>query len=86
MENEEMIIIKDRKAGYSPRESDVASPTSKMVNAGGISRQGSITKYNCLCAPTTHAGSFRCRLHRSPSLQRTKSIDSPACQDSQSKA
>lgn len=21
---------------------------------------------NCLCAPTTHAGSFRCRLHRKP--------------------
>ncbi|KAJ1278230.1 hypothetical protein BS78_04G063300 [Paspalum vaginatum] len=21
----------------------------------------------CLCAPTTHPGSFRCRLHRSPS-------------------
>ncbi|KAK3156190.1 hypothetical protein QOZ80_2AG0104040 [Eleusine coracana subsp. coracana] len=22
----------------------------------------------CLCAPTTHPGSFRCRLHRSPPL------------------
>ncbi|KAH7288980.1 hypothetical protein KP509_31G052300 [Ceratopteris richardii] len=22
----------------------------------------------CLCAPTTHAGSFRCRLHRSSSF------------------
>ncbi|KAL5718114.1 Estrogen receptor [Ranunculus cassubicifolius] len=31
-------------------------------------------KMNCLCSPTTHAGSFRCRLHRSPSLQRTKSM------------
>ncbi|CAI0463687.1 unnamed protein product [Linum tenue] len=31
----------------------------------------------CLCSPTSHAGSFRCRLHRSPSsIQRTKSMDS----------
>ncbi|XP_073306260.1 uncharacterized protein [Primulina huaijiensis] len=85
MENE-VVIIKDRKTECSPRESDVLSPTSKMMNAGGISRQGSITKHDCVCAPTTHAGSFRCRLHRSPSLNRTKSTDSPACPDSQSKA
>ncbi|PIA28965.1 hypothetical protein AQUCO_06400023v1 [Aquilegia coerulea] len=24
-----------------------------------------ISKHTCLCAPTTHPGSFRCRLHRS---------------------
>eukprot|EP00249_Psilotum_nudum_P000969 c13203_g1_i1 orf=3-455(-) len=27
------------------------------------------TKMVCLCAPTTHAGSFRCRLHRGNSKQ-----------------
>ncbi|XVE74955.1 hypothetical protein DITRI_Ditri12bG0059900 [Diplodiscus trichospermus] len=43
--------------------------------ASGLGRQPSVTKTNCLCSPTTHAGSFRCRLHRAPSLQRTKSID-----------
>ncbi|KZV14917.1 hypothetical protein F511_40309 [Dorcoceras hygrometricum] len=86
MENEAMIIKDTKTAECSPRGSDVVSPTSKMMSAGGISGQGSVTKHNCLCAPTTHAGSFRCRLHRSPSLQRTKSIDPPACQDSQSKA
>nr|GEW73250.1 hypothetical protein [Tanacetum cinerariifolium] len=26
------------------------------------------TKPNCLCSPTTHVGSFRCRYHRSSSL------------------
>lgn len=26
-----------------------------------------LAKMSCLCAPTTHAGSFRCRLHRSNS-------------------
>ncbi|XVF02557.1 hypothetical protein REPUB_Repub04eG0184900 [Reevesia pubescens] len=44
--------------------------------SSGLSRQPSVTKTNCLCSPTTHAGSFRCRLHRAPSLHRTKSIDS----------
>ncbi|XWS69080.1 hypothetical protein CRYUN_Cryun04dG0148900 [Craigia yunnanensis] len=44
--------------------------------ASGLSRQPSVTKTNCLCSPTTHPGSFRCRYHRAPSLQRTKSIDS----------
>ncbi|KAK4750594.1 hypothetical protein SAY87_004076 [Trapa incisa] len=27
-------------------------------------------KWNCLCSPTTHAGSFRCRLHRGTGLSR----------------
>ncbi|KAE9607061.1 hypothetical protein Lal_00026091 [Lupinus albus] len=43
---------------------------------GVLTRQPSMTKNNnCLCSPTTHAGSFRCRLHRTPSLHRTKSIE-----------
>lgn len=45
---------------------------------GGLTRQPSMTKTNCLCSPTTHVGSFRCRLHRTPSLQRTKSMESEA--------
>ncbi|KAI3818125.1 hypothetical protein L1987_11928 [Smallanthus sonchifolius] len=50
----------------------VTSPPS-----GGLGRQGSITRNNCLCSPTTHAGSFRCRLHRTHSgIQRTKTINS----------
>lgn len=48
---------------------------------GGLARQTSISKTNCLCSPTTHAGSFRCRLHRAPSLQRTKSIESGSLRD-----
>ncbi|KAK7317669.1 hypothetical protein RJT34_02094 [Clitoria ternatea] len=51
------------------------------VGQGGLTRQPSMTKTNCLCSPTTHAGSFRCRLHRSPSLQRTKSIESESLHD-----
>lgn len=48
---------------------------------GGLMRQQSMTKTNCLCSPTTHAGSFRCRLHRTPSLQRTKSMESHSPRD-----
>ncbi|GAA0157804.1 hypothetical protein LIER_43419 [Lithospermum erythrorhizon] len=39
------------------------------ASSGGLARQGSITKSKnyCLCSPTTHTGSFRCRMHRAPS-------------------
>ncbi|KAK4399681.1 hypothetical protein Sango_1074200 [Sesamum angolense] len=75
----EAVINKDMKVEVPSHEAaEVISP----VSSGGLARQGSITKHNCLCSPTTHPGSFRCRLHRTPSLQRTKSIDS---HDSQSK-
>ncbi|KAJ0727259.1 hypothetical protein HanPI659440_Chr12g0479721 [Helianthus annuus] len=56
--------------------------TSPPSGGGGLARQGSVSKNNCLCSPTTHAGSFRCRLHRSPSgIQRTKSINSDSKTD-----
>ncbi|TYJ43400.1 hypothetical protein E1A91_A03G150400v1 [Gossypium mustelinum] len=58
-------------------ESHAAGPASGQgQGAPGLSRQPSVTKTNCLCSPTTHPGSFRCRVHRAPSLQRTKSIES----------
>lgn len=31
---------------------------------------------NCLCSPTTHVGSFRCRHHRNSSLHRGGSVGS----------
>ncbi|CAA3020297.1 Hypothetical predicted protein [Olea europaea subsp. europaea] len=67
-----------------PSESEVVSPSSP----GKLARQGSISRNNCLCSPTTHAGSFRCRLHRAPTLtlNQSKSIDSTAFQDTRSKA
>ncbi|KAA8529637.1 hypothetical protein F0562_034263 [Nyssa sinensis] len=83
MENQERSN-KDMKVEI-PSETEMTSPTSGP-GASGLARQGSIAKSNCLCSPTTHAGSFRCRLHRAPSLQRTKSIDSASLKDSQSKA
>jgi hypothetical protein len=50
-------------------------------NENGLMRQPSMTKTNCLCSPTTHPGSFRCRLHRTPSLQRTKSMEPESISD-----
>lgn len=68
-----------------PPEPQTNLPTSSTV---GFTRQGNNAKTNnCLCSPTTHAGSFRCRLHRvPPTLQRAKSIDSRSLKDSRSKA
>uniref|UniRef100_A0A0E0CGT0 Uncharacterized protein n=1 Tax=Oryza meridionalis TaxID=40149 RepID=A0A0E0CGT0_9ORYZ len=42
--------------------SSSSSSSSPAKNAGA---PVAVAKY-CLCAPTTHPGSFRCRLHRSP--------------------
>ena len=56
-------------------------PENNSTSPRGLTRQasnGSSKVSSCLCSPTTHAGSFRCRLHRSPTLQRTKSVDPPA--------
>ncbi|KOM57788.1 hypothetical protein LR48_Vigan11g082100 [Vigna angularis] len=33
--------------------------------SGGGNGTASLAKGQCLCSPTTHEGSFRCRLHRS---------------------
>ena len=70
------------------KEMKVEIPSdAELVSAmSGLARQPSGVKSNCLCSPTTHAGSFRCRLHRSPSLQRTRSMDSTSFRDSTSKA
>ncbi|ESW24817.1 hypothetical protein PHAVU_004G162800 [Phaseolus vulgaris] len=38
---------------------------------GGGGAAGSLPKGPCLCSPTTHEGSFRCRLHRGPTASPT---------------
>ncbi|KAJ4961050.1 hypothetical protein NE237_020960 [Protea cynaroides] len=70
---------KDTEMKTQVTEPMTRTPTPKLV------RQTS-GKTNCLCSPTTHAGSFRCRLHRSSSLQRTKSAETATFHDSSSKA
>ncbi|MCD9639055.1 hypothetical protein HAX54_023335 [Datura stramonium] len=48
-------------------ESMKSLPSSVPSSPSG---QAKSAKYNCLCSPTTHAGSFRCRYHRTSSLTR----------------
>ncbi|XP_048229041.1 uncharacterized protein LOC125369817 [Ricinus communis] len=56
--------------------------TSKKMTSNGSPRlQRALTKpasarWNCLCSPTTHAGSFRCRFHRTPGMVRGGSVGS----------
>ncbi|KAI3419882.1 ABC transporter domain-containing protein [Psidium guajava] len=53
-------IRKSSPFSLSPRD-------SKAAGAG---------KSSCLCSPTTHAGSFRCRYHRNSSISRGSSVGS----------
>ncbi|WVY94788.1 hypothetical protein V8G54_033876 [Vigna mungo] len=54
------------------KNSPMLSPTSQSSNM-----KKSPGRMNCLCSPTTHVGSFRCRHHRSSSgMRRGKSIGS----------
>ncbi|KAF3499529.1 hypothetical protein F2Q69_00043789 [Brassica cretica] len=70
--------IKSKPSGGSALE-----PTKKQSqnqNSPSLRRWGSSSskpgRQNCLCSPTTHAGSFRCRHHRADSLTRVGSIGS----------
>ncbi|KAK7369953.1 hypothetical protein VNO80_12001 [Phaseolus coccineus] len=38
---------------------------SAESDSGSGNGTASLAKGQCLCSPTTHEGSFRCRLHRS---------------------
>ncbi|KAK9084576.1 hypothetical protein Sjap_024987 [Stephania japonica] len=46
-----------------------SSPVASPRHISALVKQSSV-RMSCLCAPTTHAGSFRCRLHRKPGLTR----------------
>ncbi|KAG5007651.1 hypothetical protein JHK82_025577 [Glycine max] len=66
------------------------SPKSDSGSGGGGGAVGSLPKGQCLCSPTTHEGSFRCRLHRGPTasptnwMKRSKSMpaNKPVVSDS----
>lgn len=53
--------------------SSLMSPTSQSCSS---KLQVSSTRGNCLCSPTTHVGSFRCRHHRTQSQTRLASSTS----------
>ncbi|CAJ1963816.1 unnamed protein product [Sphenostylis stenocarpa] len=49
----------------------LVSPTSQTTT-----KKTPHGRMNCLCSPTTHVGSFRCRHHRSSDMRRGKSVGS----------
>ncbi|KAK7358319.1 hypothetical protein VNO77_00246 [Canavalia gladiata] len=58
------------------------SPPSPMASQSQVQTNltvsiSSLPKGHCLCSPTTHEGSFRCRLHRSVTAS-TSSSSTPA--------
>lgn len=63
------------KDGTPRKPVPVLLPTKSMSMV--IHNSPTTEKNNCLCAPTTHAGSFRCRQHRNSGLKRvSKSVGS----------
>uniref|UniRef100_A0A9I9CJK2 Serine-rich protein-like protein n=1 Tax=Cucumis melo TaxID=3656 RepID=A0A9I9CJK2_CUCME len=53
------------------------STSPKHANRDAETMRSSSPKGQCLCSPTMHQGSFRCRLHRSTSsawMKRSKSM------------
>ncbi|KAJ4752971.1 serine-rich protein-like protein [Rhynchospora pubera] len=66
------------KAQQSPKDQgSISSNNNKIGLNPNSTLKGGETRRQCLCSPTTHKGSFRCRLHRSvTSMYRTKSIPS----------
>ncbi|KAL5972420.1 hypothetical protein ACLOJK_041674 [Asimina triloba] len=59
------------------RENRIEKPPPLEIpsaeNAGGrkIFMKQTSGKYSCLCSPTTHVGSFRCRQHRNAGNMRS---------------
>ncbi|KAB1200592.1 hypothetical protein CJ030_MR0G006893 [Morella rubra] len=54
------------------------STTPKSGKGEAVTGASDSPKGQCLCSPTTHKGSFRCRLHRSSSAWMKRSKSMPA--------
>ena len=50
----------------------IPSSAKSVGDGDGVAAHTCSSKGQCLCSPTTHPGSFRCRLHRSNSLPWTR--------------
>ncbi|KAA0046595.1 hypothetical protein E5676_scaffold596G00570 [Cucumis melo var. makuwa] len=65
--------------GSQPKMSISIPSTAKSAGDGdGVAGHSCSSKAQCLCSPTTHPGSFRCRLHRSNSLPWSRQSKSTA--------
>ncbi|GER48258.1 serine-rich protein-related [Striga asiatica] len=50
-----------------------SSSSSVPTSPVSLRKTSSVRKSNCLCSPTTHVGSFRCRYHRNSGGSLTRS-------------
>ncbi|QHO26511.1 hypothetical protein HN51_023611 [Arachis hypogaea] len=59
-------------------QSPLPSPSPLGQTPVPATTKSSSGKFECLCSPTTHAGSFRCRHHRAKEaeMRRAMSVDS----------
>ncbi|KAG2333198.1 hypothetical protein Bca52824_004378 [Brassica carinata] len=67
--------IKSKPSALEPIKKQNQDQNSLSLRRWGSS-SGKQGRQNCLCSPTTHAGSFRCRHHRFGSLTRAGSLGS----------
>ncbi|GLJ26270.1 hypothetical protein SUGI_0504890 [Cryptomeria japonica] len=69
--------LKSRKPGASEMLSGISSPSKNfqkfegtpLINLEKVVGSNPGKASMCLCSPTSHAGSFRCHLHRSSQTQ-----------------
>lgn len=55
----------------SVKNSNMGMATGSAPSSPMSMRRTLGAKMNCLCSPTTHVGSFRCRYHRNSGLARS---------------
>ncbi|CAI0453209.1 unnamed protein product [Linum tenue] len=58
--------FKHRAGNHSPDTYSPDSPNKLRRAWTANMKTATPGKLNCLCSPTTHVGSFRCRMHRGP--------------------
>ncbi|KAJ7963573.1 putative Serine-rich protein-related [Quillaja saponaria] len=68
------INIPDFDLDELKKHSHLVSPRTPTSQT--IVTKSSSARFNCLCSPTTHVGSFRCRHHRNSALHRGGSVGS----------
>ncbi|KAI5056939.1 hypothetical protein GOP47_0028757 [Adiantum capillus-veneris] len=72
---ESSLNVSSPRVSSDPRAH--ALPDAGTNHGSSQGSPGSNKQAMCLCAPTTHAGSFRCRFHRSASFKKWEKVTSP---------
>lgn len=81
IDDEKQLQLHPKKPSKIPELEANLDATEKKNNSSlntspRLLTKASKEKWNCLCSPTTHAGSFRCRMHRTHGMVRGYSVGS----------